>query len=140
MRPTYKDFIEATQLCASHDAKISFAYTKDGSSVCCDERLIEVDLDESVSRAWFWSLVFHELAHLECYDKKIFEIYHHDLLPPKKMYKYVMRHGLRIEHFVDKLGAKNMKKHFPRLKFNYSYDNIRDIKWFYTWVKDTYGN
>ena len=140
MKPSYKDLIKASTICMSYNATISFAFTKDGSSVQCETREIEIDLDETIDRRWFWSLVFHELAHIECYDKKIYETYHYETLPDKKMYRYIKRMGLRIERYVDMLAKKNMKKHFPKLKFRRSYVTMRDVEWFHSWIEEEYGS
>ena len=37
-------------------------------------------------------------------------------------------------------ARKNMKKHFPNLRFRKSYVSIRDIKWFHDWIDEAYGD
>lgn len=136
---TTKELRHASDICRSAGAIISFTYSGEGSGVDCADRKITIDLNEATTIEWFWSLVFHELAHIYCYDNNIYRTYHHDTLSGNEMLAYARKMSLRIERYVDNLGKKNMKKFFPGLKFERSYDNIEDINWLKSWVEVTYG-
>lgn len=140
MRPTLKDFKMATEECRLHNATIAFSYSGEGSEISCIDRDIIIDLNEATTKEWFWSLVFHELAHLECYDKGIYKTYHHDTLSGENMYGYVKKMALKVERYVDSLGEKNMKTLFPDLHFERSYNSMEDVKWLNDWIEETYGN
>jgi len=139
MQVGMEDIISASYMCSLSDATISFAFTGDGSNVCCDNREIEIDFSQAMNKDYFWTLVFHELAHLICYDTSKYTIYHHELLSKRKMYKYIKRMGLRIERYVDKIAEANMKLWDSKLEFKRAYVSKRDIGKFYEWVEETYG-
>jgi len=85
-----------------------------------------------------WSILFHELCHIICYDYKIYEIYHHDIGPDKKLAKYVRKHGLKIERFVDKMGSTLMKIYLPQIPFDRHYNTDDDTIWYYKWLDKAY--
>lgn len=140
MKLSLKDFKRARDICIPFDATIAFSYTGEGSEVDCEGRHIIIDLEEVKSKAWFYSLLFHELAHIECYDKGIYYIFHHDTYSGKKMYRYMKKMALKAERYVDKLGKKNMKIYLPDLKHEGAYDSIEDVAWLRNWIEEEYGN
>jgi hypothetical protein len=135
---TTKDFKKVTDLCKFYNTKVMFGYTGEGSEVDVEERLIVIDLLEIKNIRYLWSIVFHELAHIYCYDNDIYRIYHEDTLPEKEMAKYVRKMGLRIERYVDKIGSKLMKEHGFTFRYVPAYNNKKDVKWFRKWIEENY--
>lgn len=136
--PSKKHFKKATELCRTYQATISFGYTGEGSEVDVDTRQIVIDLSEMKNEHQFWSEVFHEIAHLYCYDNGIYYIYHHDCLSDKEMAKYVRRFGLKIERYVDKMGERLAKELGFRFRYKPNYQSESDAKWYREWIERTY--
>lgn len=132
------NLVDATSLCRDFDVDILFTYSDEGSEVDVKKREIIIDLEGVNSLNLFWSLVFHELCHIKCYDEDKYSIFHKNTLPKKEMYQYMLKNGLRIERFVDKMAAKMMKQYLPRRTYKYSYIDQVDIDYFYNWVKEGY--
>ena len=137
-KPNLRDFKKADEICKGFRAKVFFGYSGDGSEVDVEERHINIDLEEVSSVNVFWSLVFHELAHIWCWDNEKYITYHADSLSPKEMSKYIRRNGLKIEQYVDKIGERLMKDYFPDIPFMGCYESAGDVRWYRTWVKRNY--
>lgn len=131
-------FKKATKLCAAYDSTISFGYTGEGSEVDVNDRHIIIDLYEIKDLNTFWSMVFHELAHMYCYDNEIFYTYHYENLTEKEMGKYIRKMGLKIERFVDRLGMKLMKEHGFEIDYVPAYLSKEDVEWYKQWIEKTY--
>ena len=110
-----------------------------GSSCICSERLIELDRKEIETVQELYSMTFHELAHLYCYDNDLYYIFHNDSLPDKEMKKYMKKMGVRAEKFVDKKGKELMKKFFPKIPFVGAYDDPKNVVWLKKWIEKNYG-
>lgn len=134
-----QDLENIHSLCKSRKVFISFTFSGKGSEVCCVSRKIYIDLTEVLSLDWLYSLTFHELAHIECYDSKKYYIYHHEPLTKVEMFSYMKKMALRVERFVDKLGEFNMKKEFPDKIYMRSYESKEDIRFLRDWIDLEYG-
>ena len=133
-----KLFKEATVVCKSYGATISFGYTGEFSEVDVHERAIVIDLYEVKNVAHFWSLIFHELAHIHCFDNDIHYKFHADSLPDKEMAVYMRRMGLKVERFVDRLGKKLMREYGYTMRYVPAYNNKEDVEWLRNWIEETY--
>ncbi len=70
------------------------------------------------------STFFHEIGHIYCWNNGIWKAYHtgkdiDDLTISEK--QAFIRTALKAERWVDMWGKKEMKKHFPHLKYQDSY-------------------
>jgi hypothetical protein len=70
------------------------------------------------------STFFHEIGHVYCYQKGIWKSFHinkplEDLTNSERK-KYIAT-ALKAERWVDRWAEKEMKKHFPRLKYMETY-------------------
>lgn len=137
-KPNVKDFRKASEVCRSFDSTISFGYTGEGSEVDVDERAIVIDLEETKSMNLFWSLVFHELGHIWCFDNDKYVIYHTDSLSEKEMAKYMHRNGLRIERYVDKIGKRLAKEYGMSFRYVKAYESKENIEWYRNWLRENY--
>lgn len=138
-KPTLRDFKNATLLCAKYEALIYFGYTGDGSEVDVEFRDINIDLEEVNNMHIFWSLVFHELGHIWCYDNGKYVKYHQmNNMPEKEIALYIRRNGLRIEKYVDRIGKKLGKESGIKFRFRPAYKTKKDIKWYHAWIERTF--
>lgn len=119
------------------DVRVHFV-RKGWSSAICSENLVEIDLRECPTDEKLWSLVFHELSHIVCYRKGLYKKYHHGTGCDKEYAAYIRKYGLRAERFVDKMGKKLMRKHFPNMEYQESYGTETEVEWYYKWVKRNY--
>jgi len=137
-KPNLRDFKKATKICKVFQANIYFGYSGDGSEVDVETRDINIDLEEVKSINIFWSLVFHELAHIWCFDNEKYVIYHNDSLSEEEMAKYIRRNGLKIEQYVDKMGRKLGKESGIKFRFCPSYKTKKDKEWYREWIEREY--
>lgn len=77
------------------------------------------------------SVFFHELGHIYCYDNGLWKNYHLDKFPgdmtdEEKWLCY--NTAIKAERWIDKWAEKEMKKHYPDLKFITSYECPKVIK------------
>lgn len=133
-----RDFKKATLICRGANANISFGYSGDGSEVDVEDRNINIDLEEINSINVFWSMVFHELAHIWCFDNEKYVIYHNDSLSEIEMSKYIRRNGLKIEQYVDKMGKKLGKESGIKFRFCPSYRTKKEKAWYRGWIEREY--
>lgn len=110
-----------------------------GSSAICSDRQIELDRREIQTIQELYSMTFHEIAHIYCYDNNLYEIFHNDSLSEKEMALYMKKMAVRVEKFVDKKGKELMKKFFPSIPFVGAYDDPKNVVWLKKWVKKEYG-
>lgn len=110
-----------------------------GSSALCQERLIELDHREVRTLQEFYSMTFHEIAHIHCFDHGLYYIFHHDALPAKSMAQYMKKMGVRVEKFVDKKGKELMQVYLPGVPFIGAYDDPKNVQWLRRWIKRNYG-
>jgi len=133
-----KLFKEATAICKALDITINFGYAGEGSTAWTKPRRIEIDLLDVKNINNFWSIVFHEIAHIYCWDNDIYYTYHADNLPKKEMAKYIRKMGLKVERFVDKLGEELMKEYGFNMRYVRAYRSKEDIKWYKDWIDKEY--
>jgi len=138
MKPGLLQFKKASQIANQLDITCWIGYSGKASEADMDERAIYIDLNEAITIQQFWSLFFHELAHVWCYDHDKYYIYHNDALPHKQLGDYIRRMGLRIERYVDKVGKKLMKQYFPRMRYLPAYKSKTDVQFYKDWVKTNY--
>lgn len=138
-RPSIKDFKKATKICQKFNIKAYFAYTGEASEADVHERKIYIDLNETINLDWFWSLIFHEIAHVWCLDNKKY-MYYHDCMneDTKEFSLYVRKYGLKIERYVDKIGKKLGKESGIRFKYKPAYRSKKDIEWYHNWIEENF--
>lgn len=78
------------------------------------------------------SILFHELGHFYCYDKKVFKEYHYGWYKEasEEGIKNMLRTAIKAERYVDNWGKEKMKEHFPHLKFKPGYTG----NWAKSWI------
>lgn len=118
---------------------VDLKFIRSGGSACTHNTLIEIDLSECNSLDTFLSLFFHELGHVYCYNKNLYEFYHKEN-DNRDKYSYMKKYGLRAERFVDRLGETLMKLYYPNNKFHKNYDTQEDVKDYYKWCEETYAS
>lgn len=73
---------------------------------------------------------FHELGHGYCIKNGLWKSYHKSTLNNTQEVDLYIRTALKAERWVDKWAEKEMKKHFPDLKYKPYYMEDRFVKWF----------
>lgn len=85
-------------------------------------RSISINKDQPT--ASMVSVFFHELGHIHCYDEGKWRSYH-NTKPPYKMTdrekQLMIRTALRAERWIDRWARREMRKHFPRLRYITNY-------------------
>ncbi len=84
-----------------------------------------IEIDNSPDELFKVRALFHELGHIYCYRNKIFSKYHRG-----GSNQAVRLTGLKAERYVDRWAAVEMKKFFPLLEYDYSYNNPYSVKWY----------
>jgi len=74
---------------------------------------------------------FHELGHVMDYRNKVYPGYYKN----KPTKKYLKRYAIRAEIHTDLTGKKLMSKHFPDMKFVYTYKYKKWQKFAKMWWK-----
>jgi len=81
----------------------------------------------------FISTIFHEIAHIKCYNEGLFIRYH--ISDKRKHLDYLRRYGLRAEMYVDKVANKLMKEH-SNMRFLGQYKQKYAREWYKNvWLK-----
>ena len=130
--PRLKDFHKACMIAEEWNVQCMFSWTGDYCEVDVESRVITMDLNEVKNINHFWSLFFHELGHIWCWDNNKYDTYHSESVYPEELPKYMRRMALRVEKYVDKVGAKLMKDYFP------AYASKENIKWFQKYIQELY--
>lgn len=138
MKLTINDIKIATQICHSNNVTIFFVDEKTYSAVDVFSRSIILSINNMNTKERFYSAVFHELAHIECYEEGLYERYHTDAGQLECSFEYMKRISLKAERFVDNLGKKNMNCYFPILKHEEAYGTKIEIDFLNKWVLDNY--
>ena len=133
-----KDIKEAHTIAQYYNVTCLFGYTDDGSEADVEDRIIVIDLCEVKSIGQFWSLFFHEIAHIWCYDNDKYYEYHAETLPIREYTRYIRKVGLRAERYVDSIGKKLMKEYFPYIKHRPTYQSEEDVKSYRDWLDQNY--
>jgi len=107
---------------------------KGGSGAFMHNRTISLDVNELVNVETTWSIIFHELAHIYCYDNNIYVNYHHDTWSNAKMHRY----GFKVERGVDNIAKKLMNIYLPDLTYIDVYDTIESRIWYKQWLNRNY--
>lgn len=98
---------------------------------CCKYRLGIIYINK-----FFWderpkkrkSTLFHELGHIYCYKNGIYKSYHFgDKKLTKRDNQLIRRIGLRAERWVDRWAKKEMKKYFPKERYDESYIKKKNV-------------
>jgi hypothetical protein len=71
-------------------------------------------------RCRFISTFFHELGHYHCGRYGIWKKYHQGHADPHT-YRYFKLMSLKIERWVDRWAAREMKRWYPRMKYSFNY-------------------
>lgn len=102
-------------------------------------RSISININQT--RSAMISTFFHELGHIYCWEKKIWKSFHVNkplqYLTKSQKLKY-LRTALKAEKWIDRWAEKEMKKHFTKIKYINSYDNINRNE-FTKWIKNQLG-
>jgi hypothetical protein len=81
---------------------------------------------------------FHEIGHIYCWEKSLWSSYHThkelDNLTALEKKKYI-RTALKAERWVDRWAKKEMKRHFPNIRYNPSYSTDLDAQCFLQSIK-----
>lgn len=85
---------------------------------------ITLNFNQTISLELLLSSFFHELAHLYCKYLNKYPLYHSDtfLIQKDKQSAY-LRTIWRAEVFVDQMGKKMMKDHYPEVRCVMGYTN-----------------
>lgn len=137
-KPNIRDFKKAASIGKQFEVDVHFAYTGEGSEADVEERYVVIDLDECPSIDYFWSLVFHEIGHVWCYDNGKYVKYHDiDYMNSnsKRFAKYIRRNGLKAERFVDNIGRRLAKESGIKFTYKAAYKSKRDVEWYRNWVE-----
>ncbi len=88
-----------------------------------------ISINENNSPTDMLSIFFHEVGHVYCFDNNLWISYHN----PKNYYDYtdrekqlIFKTAIRAEKWIDKWAEKEMKKHFPDIKY-YGVYNDKDV-------------
>lgn len=134
-KPKQSDFNTLISFFDTLNIKCSFIQ-RGWSYALCEERIIKIDVREAQTIQELWSIAFHELAHIVCYEERLWAKYH-DLVPMsnKEYIRYILKYSLRAERFVDKLGSKLMSAFLPDIPFLDAYSNEEDVAWHRQYLK-----
>jgi hypothetical protein len=110
------------ELSREYDVKIYFNIDYDFGSARYWNNSISVSYRQSATS--MLSTFFHELGHIYCWNNGLWKSFHinkamSELTPIEKQ-KYT-RVALKAERWVDGWARKEMKKHFPNIKYVDSY-------------------
>lgn len=139
MQLSIRDIQYATEICHYLNTVIFFVDMKSFSSADVVNRSIIFSLNNIKTKEVFYSSLFHELAHIECYDRGLYERYHNDNGNGPDTLEYMQKIALRAERFVDSLGEKNMSTFLPKLQYRQAYKTKEEIDFLSDWVNHTYG-
>lgn len=113
-----------------YDVKLTFGLWG-GSEADMETEEIFIDLEECDSVDRFWSLVYHELAHVLCKREGKWAKYHSSNTPKSYMLKY----GVRAEKYVDKRAEELLWQDHPRLNYIPAYATAEDVQLYKDWVR-----
>ena len=137
-KPRLTDFHKACIIAKEWDAKCAFSWTGDYCEVDVESRFITIDLNEVENINHFWSLFFHELGHLWCWDNNKYDTYHAEAVRPDRIAKYMRRMALRVEKYVDTVGKRLMKDYFPNMYYRPAYGSKENVQWFKKHIQEIY--
>jgi len=124
------DIKRAKVLLRSYNINFRFLKTRtDGYTSFSKNR---VAIGTKVSIQYFWSLVFHELAHILNRRNRKYARYHRDYAA-KDVIKKI---GLRSERYTDKVAAQEMQKQKLGLRYLPGYSHPWQIKWYRQYCED----
>jgi len=92
---------------------------------------ISISLNQSAKS--MLSAFFHEIGHIHCFKNGLWTSYHVnkplEFLSKKEKIKYI-KTAVKAEKWVDRWAEKEMKKHFPELKYyrGYSIETCESFK------------
>jgi len=115
---------EITDLANTYKVHVVFKKLKHNLAQC-DGHKIEIDLYKCSSRSEGIGAFFHELGHLHCHKKGIWKNYHN-----RNKY-YMIQTGLKAERWVDRWAERELKKWYPRMKYNSVYNTKYGRDWYH---------
>jgi hypothetical protein len=102
-----------------------------GSNVvgCHNDGEILMSIREKRPRCRFISTFFHELGHYHCYRHGIWKR-HSQTEPNPSTYRYLKLMSVKVERWVDRWAAREMKRWYPRMRysFNYYHPSVKELK------------
>lgn len=88
----------------------------------------------------FYNILFHEIGHIYCYQNNIWKNYHLNKIQLTKREKsLILKTGLKAERWIDNWAEKEMKKWFPKMKYNKGYFLKSKTKLFKQYLKENYN-
>lgn len=128
---TPEDYEEIRRLAEYYRVKVIFEPLTNCSGMT-DKDTIYIDNSGQYSKSFFLGIFFHELGHVYCYRNNIWKTYHSPRLNRKRKNAIqIVRTGLKAERWVERWGAKEMKKWYPRRKYIDLYNTVDGRKWFH---------
>lgn len=112
---------ECRQIVRGYLAKVYFRKLKKNQAGYCDCQKSFICINSDLNdRATILSVLFHELAHLECYRKNKWANYHRS-----ELLKDQMNCGLKAERYCDRWAEMELYNYDKRIKYVkfYSGDN-----------------
>jgi len=116
------------ELASEYDIKIRFTESLNGDG---EARFWNnsISISTKQSPRGMLSTFFHEAGHVYCWDKSLWKSYHIDKpienLTPQERTNY-LKTALRAERWVDNWAKKEMRKHFPDIKYIDGYLSKQD--------------
>jgi hypothetical protein len=111
---------KAKQIASEYKVNIDFRIKKLSGTASCITSTISINSNRNEEK--FFSALFHEIGHIHCYRNRIWPAYHYNGILTWAIAKEFKRTAFRAECWVDRWAKKEMKKYFPMLKFDGSYD------------------
>lgn len=129
------DYLESAAMFVdlTFDVKLMFSFNGESEADMVTEEIC-VDLTEITTENEFWSLIYHEVAHIKCLREGKYKRYHSACTPKD----YMLRYGLRAERYVDSIGEKIMKEYHPELKYISFYQKQEDVQFFKNYIEKEY--
>lgn len=142
---------EAIELCKKYNVDIYFFEDIDKNNprgyASVESSSISINTDGIKNKSILFASIFHEIGHIHCYRNNLWVAYH---TLNKKSYasekiKKFRATAYKAECWVDRWGEKEMKKHYPKLKYKIGYipNNKKSIKWlndYYKWFYERIKN
>lgn len=133
---------ELTELSNKYNIEIEFIpkpfYNDPGGLSIPDKITIFLHKHLKTFKSGLFSIYFHEWAHIQCYKNGKYKVYHTLKNKYSEREKYIIKYtGLRAERLCDKIASIEMKKLYPKLTYQFSYNTKEGKLWYRTW-RDKY--
>jgi hypothetical protein len=135
--PTEQDYNDVNEFLDIFDITMRFE-SQGFCSVNCETATITICVNSIHTLRKLWSMVFHEMCHIQCHRDGLYDKYHKAVgFTTRKQYKqYVRRYGLRAERFVDKKAKKMQSIYLPDIPYVSGYDEPDAEEWYRNWVEN----